>query len=90
MGETARPRSTISSLGSASCFQGIAADVDVLSAPRITSATDTPPLALGPLEQALLLGRAAQIKKASAPLPRVLRERTQQASHLTLGCLMPG
>ena len=66
MGETARPRSTVSTLGSASCFQGIAADVDVLPAPRIASAADALSIALGSLEQALLLGRAAQIKKASS------------------------
>jgi hypothetical protein len=50
---------------SAFWFQGIAADVDVLPAPCIASTADVPPLALGPLEQALLLGRASQIKKAN-------------------------
>ena len=41
----------------------------MLPAPRIASAADAPPLALGPLEQALLLSRAAQIRKVRARCP---------------------
>lgn len=49
--------------------QGIAEDVDVLPAPRIVSAAkDDVPAALGTLEQALLLARAAQVKKVQTGL----------------------
>lgn len=48
--------------------QGMAEDVDVLPAPRIMSAAgdDEAPAGLGTLEQALLLARAAQVKKVVA------------------------
>jgi hypothetical protein len=67
---------------SASCFQGIAADVDVLPAPRIASDADVVAMGLGPLEQALLLGRAAQIKKVSVRCLGFLNpKRIQHALH---------